>query len=186
MAASRTNEKQSGKNSPVPCPFLPIAGESMSYRHLRTHNPHVPESAQAFFTAACRYANYLWMQNLPARAILALCRAIYVDPRLLDRKTRQPYAAYVWMLQHAHGDSFLGNPRFSFARQATRVPDSEHLKSRRAWALWYLTRDTRPELPADPAVFENPPDIETLAAYLNRHGLRGEGDCLRDCLAGTP
>jgi hypothetical protein len=182
MAASRTTEKQSGKNSPNACPLLPAAEGRMSYRHLQMHSPHSPESAQAFFMAACRYANYLWVQDLPARAILALCRALYVNPRLLDKATRQPYAAYAWMLREARGDSFLGNPRFSFARQATRVPEIQHLKSRRAWALWYLTRRIRPELPADPEVPENPPDRDALIDYLNGHGLAGEGDCFRSCL----
>jgi hypothetical protein len=183
MAALRTNEKQLTGNSIKPCPHLPPALGTMSYRNLRLHSQGPGGSAQNFFQEACRYANYLWLRKLPARAILALCRAIYVDPQTLNRETRQPYAAYVWMLRHAPDDTFLGNPRFSFARQATRVPENERLKSRRAWALWYLTCQIRPELPADPNVPEHPPGKHDLAAFLNDRGLPGEGTDFLACLA---
>lgn len=182
MGALRTNEKQSSGKSGLLCPHLPVPVSAMSYRNLRLHKGVSGESAQEFFQEACRYANYLWLQRLPARAILALCRAVYVNPRLLERKTRQPYAAYSWMLRNAPADAFLGNPRFSFARQATRVPESQLLKSRRAWALWYLTRQVRPDLPADPNVPEYPPEANELAAHLNEHGLHGEGDQFLECL----
>lgn len=151
------------------CPLLPEPPGTMSYRDIRSG------ISQERFAASLTYANYLWSIALPARAILALCRAIYLDPQKLDRSTRQPYQAYVWILLNYRGQGFLGNPRVSFIHQATRIPESQILKRQRAWALWHLTRECMPDLPPDPDVDECPPSRDDLAGFLNENGMSGEG-----------
>jgi hypothetical protein len=161
------------------CPWLPSAPEEMSYRQLQRS---LQESPLCFFETTQRYANYLWLRKRPARAILALCRGIYLDPDTLPSGSVQPYKAYRWMLDNYQGEGFLGNPRISFLHQAARIPAEQALKVLRAWALWYLTRHAMPELPTDPAVPENPPDLSKIAAALDKKGLPGEGRILLESL----
>jgi len=151
--------------------------KSMSYRDLH-RVPSGEKACEARFINACRYANYLWQKGFPARAILALCRACYLDPAALPPQTRQPWHAYVWFLEKDTGNGFIGNPRVSFIHQATRIPASFALKRNRAWALWLLTRVFRPDFPPDPEVSESPPGKEELGAYLDLHGLEDEGTSL--------
>lgn len=143
----------------------------MSYRDLQE-----PQNRQSRFQQACTYANFLWINGLPARAVLALCRAIYLPPGDVPYGRVQPYRAHVWFLKNHRCHGFLGNPRISFARQATRIPSVQDLKIHRAWAMWHLSIAAIPELPPDPQVTESPPPVETLAHYLNANGLQGEGD----------
>lgn len=146
----------------------------MSYRNLRNPANENPREGSRLFQAACAYANYLWLHDLPARAILALCRAIYADPSVVPAGCRQPYRALVWFLRNDSGRGFLGNPRVSFARQATRVAEQKALQRHRAWALWHLTVRTRPDLSSDPSFRENPPALDPIAAYLRHNGLKDE------------
>lgn len=165
------------------CPYLPDAKGPMSYRDLREAEGSPDGAAPALFEAAGRYAQYLWGRGLPARALLALCRAIYLPPAGLPPSTRQPFEAVVWILRAARQESgFLGNPRISFAHQALRMAESQPLKRQRAWALWRLTRASRPELPPDPQIKETPPAEAELERFLNQQGLPGEGTHWRTCL----
>ena len=152
----------------IPCPFLPRPEKDMTYRDT--------QDRQSLFPRACAYANFLWMKGMPARAILALCRGIYLPPGDNPAGRIQPYRAYVWLLQHHRGQGFLGNPRISFARQATRIPSAQSLKIHRAWAMWYLSTTTLPDLPPDGRVLECPPSADKLARYLNASGVPGEGE----------
>ncbi len=161
------------------CPWLPRPVKPMSWRDLRFARRRGPG---AYFETACSYAAWLWLQAQPARAILALCRALYVEPRALPPGCLPPYKAYGWILAQHDGRGFLGNPRVSFQHQATRIPDSQRLKRQRAWALWHLTRRIRPELPADPRVPERAPAIDDLAALLDTLGLPNEGAHFRTAL----
>ena len=170
MGSSDTNEK-TGDSALSPCPYLPLPESRMTYRNLR--NCPSPDN---LFDVACTYANYLWMQDRPARAILALCRAIYLAPTALQDGRIQPYKAFVWMIRNHSGSSFLGNPRISFVHQATRVASHERLKRNRAWALWYLAIKANPGFPPDPAVPEYPPSVTELAEFLDLNGLNGEGE----------
>jgi hypothetical protein len=152
----------------------------MSYRDLRLAAGGDPV---LLFEDAQRYAHYLWLREQPARAILALCRAIYIDPALLPAGTQQPYPAYVWLLRNYSGRGFLGNPRISFLHQAVRMPQEQQLKRSRAWALWHLTVRTMPDLPTDPTVPETPPDVADLVEYLDKHGLDKEGTRFAETLS---
>ncbi|HKJ91035.1 MAG TPA: hypothetical protein VJ960_07875 [Oceanipulchritudo sp.] len=147
----------------------------MSYRDLQKATGNTVTKPNGLHQAACAYANYLWIHRQPARAILALCRAVYIDPAGLDPATRQPYDAFVWMLLEYSGDGFLGNPRISFSRQATRIDPARILKRRRAWALWHLSVTALPSLAPDPKVSEKAPVQADLANALNKDGLPREG-----------
>ena len=144
----------------------------MSWRDLQSARDKGPGE---LFETALRYTQFLWLERRPARAILALCRAIYLDPADLPPGRRQPYAAYAWILQNHDGEGFLGNPRISFIHQATRFRGPQQLKKARAWALWHLSARHLPQLPDDPAVEVNPPDTGKLAQLLEAQGLPGEG-----------
>ena len=163
-------EKQS--DNPFPCPFLPMAQESMSFRNLKRGKEG---GSDLLFETACSYSQYLWQKGQPARAILALLRAVYLDPEDFKRPAIQPYRAYRWFLDNHRESGFLGNPRISFAHQATRVPEAEPLKRNRAWALWYLSRQVLPDLPSDPEMLENPPSQNDLAKTLDQSGHPDEG-----------
>jgi hypothetical protein len=159
----------------------------MSYRDLRPERLQHPGD---LFEAACRYAQYLWLQQLPARSLLALCRALYLDPDLAPTGSEQPYKAVVWILRHAHMGGFLGNPRVSFFHQAVRTNPHRFLQRERAAALWYLTRRARPDLPPDPEEWTAPPRPDFLAHQLDDHGLPGEGSlfekALQEPFPGSP
>jgi hypothetical protein len=148
----------------------------MSYRDLRPCPGSHASPAPGLFAAACAYSQYLWLRDQPARAILALCRGLYLDPLQLGPGHDQPYPAYAWFLRQPRTNGFLGNPRASFARQATRIPASQVLKRHRAWALWHITVEFRADLPPDPAIPEQPLGRNKLHARLNAMGLPGEGD----------
>jgi len=163
-------EKQS--NNLTPCPFLPKAEDEMSFRDLKNGKA---EGADALFTVAQCYSQFLWMKGEPARAILALLRAVYLEPEKFRNPVIQPYRAYRWFLENDKRAGFLGNPRISFAHQATRITEMEVLKRSRAWAMWHLTRQACPDLPADPATREYPPAMDALAERLNRMGHPEEG-----------
>lgn len=155
----------------------------MSYRDLRNCRGESPGARRARFEAGCRYAQFLWLRDQPARAILALCRALYVSPVDIRESCRQPWNAYVWFLHTPGGNGFLGNPRISFIHQATRTDPSRPLQRQRAWALWHLTRRARPDFPPDPEVPEFPPDPASLEDYLDVHGFRDEGRHFMDALS---
>lgn len=178
MKGDTTTEKRR-----PPCPLLPFPEGPLSYRTLRAETGGQALVPDELFDRARAYANDLWMRGLPARALLALCRAIYLDPRKLNDHRRQPWDAFVWMLSEHDGTGFLGNPRISFVHQATRMRPDFTLKRHRAWALWYLTRATLPDLPPDPGSDETPPTVKALIAMLEEKGLPDEGASFAACLA---
>ena len=136
------------------------------------------------FITALEYAQLLWSQARPARSILALCRAMYIDPGQLAAETVPPYRAYRWILGHYRGHGFLGNPRISFFHQATRMATNKRLFRQRAWALWHLTIVERPGMPADPCESRHkPPGMDELAVFLDANGLRQEGQCFLQAIA---
>lgn len=144
----------------------------MSWRDLQAARTKGPGE---LFQAALRYTQFLWLNKQPARAILALCRAVYLEPEHLPASFSQPWSAYVWLLRNYDGQGFLGNPRISFLHQATRFRGPPDLKKARAWALWHLTVRHMPELPTDPSVKVSEPEADALAIILNEKGLQGEG-----------
>ena len=182
MPETNSIENKPSSGHPGACPFLPFPPTLMSYRDLQKTVGDSAKGSTDLHWAASAYANYLWIRRQPARSILALCRAIYLNPADLNPATRQPYDALVWMLREYTGEGFLGNPRISFSRQATRIDPARPLKRRRAWALWYLTVTAMPWLAPDPKVSENAPPQADLAAALNAYGLAREGTRFQEAM----
>jgi len=168
-----------------PCPWLPDPHAVMSFRDLQSARA---ESVINLHRTACQYANYLWLKDTPARAILALCRALYLihDGGPTPAHAHSAWLAYVWFLGEEDGRGFLGNPRVSFSHQATRMrPPVNPLNNHRAWALWHLTRIARPDLPPDPGVAENAPSPVRLQETLSSRGFPGEGDAFQEAIGAA-
>lgn len=167
----------------APCPHLPPADESLDYRVLRQWGD---DRGEGFYRSALTYAQTLWQRGLPARAILALDRALFArlegDEAILERYPL-PYAALAWMLAHVPAGPFVGNPRISYQHLADRVrgPD-QAVRSWRAWACWHLCRVVQPQLPGDPRHTVMEPDLEAVRRGLESHGLPGEADLLDHAL----
>ena len=159
---------------PVPCPFLPTCGRLLNWRDL---NALRDKQGPELYRLCLEYGQQLWLDELPARALLAVDRALYCDVREGDVVLAQhamPYRAIGWMVRQP-SDQFTGNARVHYQHLADRVRGAQaELKKWRAWAAWAVTRHVRPDLAGDPrhAVVEpTPADIE---AGLRAYGLPSE------------
>jgi len=159
---------------PVPCPFLPTCGRLLNWRDL---NALRDKQGPELYRLCLEYGQQLWLDELPARALLAVDRALYCDVREGDVVLAQhamPYRAIGWMVRQP-SDQFTGNARVHYQHLADRVRgERAELKKWRAWAAWAVTRHVRPDLAGDPrhAVVEpTPADIE---AGLRAYGLPSE------------
>jgi len=151
----------------APCPLLPVAAEAMSFRDLQVARINGPESA---YRVNLQYAQWLWQHNLPARAILAMDKALFLCLPM-DHPTVQanplPYAALVWIVRNAKAGQFLGNPRVHYQHLADRVRGGKAChKATRAWACWHLVCRWRPDLPADVQHAFNAPDWPATCASI--------------------
>lgn len=168
------------------CPHLPAPAPGIDWRRLHSHRAR--ERGPGFYLDCLEYANALWRGGTPARAVLALDRALGADlsgdePVLADWPL--PYAALAWMLRHAPPNVFLGNPRVHFQHYAGRMNAPRREQRRwRAWACWALTRAVMPDLPGDPRHKVVEPERAEIEAELVRHGLPGEAAAWRRILAG--
>ena len=142
----------------------------------------------AFYGTALEYGNYLWQQELPARAILCLDRALGADlsgEEAILGSWPLPYAAMAWMLREVPRNVFHGNPRVHFQHYADRMNEPRRTQRQaRAWACWALTRRIRPELDGDPQHEVVEPAEATIEAMLGAHGLVGEAAAWRAVLEG--
>ncbi|MFP4281980.1 MAG: hypothetical protein ACLFR7_00490 [Opitutales bacterium] len=168
-----------------PCPHLPRPDTVLDYRLLSAHEDR---RDARFYGDALRYGQHLWLHGHAGRAILAVTRALYADVPPHEPVLQEwplPYAALRWIVAHHPRDEFPGNPRVSFQHQATRLrgPRQEQRRAR-AWAVWALIREVRPQLPGDPSQNLIEPDLETIAEGLTRHGHRGEERLWRTVLQG--
>jgi hypothetical protein len=155
----------------------------MSYRELSELRGGDPE---AYYRAALRYGHYLWRQGHAGRALLALTRALYADlseDAAVLQDWPLPYRALRWMVAQHPSEDFPGNPRISFQHQATRLR-GEHcdLHRARAWAVWALVRQAKPDLPGDAAQGVVEPSLKTIHSGLERHGHRDEVRIWQDAL----
>jgi len=143
-----------------------------------------------FYLAALHYAQSLWLQGFPARAILLCNRALGAELNSSEPILRQwplPYLAVGWLLRNHLPDHFMGNPRRHWQHLATRMsgPRSE-VRTWRAWACWRLACAAMPHLPPDEkqlaleAVRE--PGEEEIAGHLERLGHPGEVGLWRQVL----
>jgi hypothetical protein len=133
-----------------PCPFLPLPEHPVTAAVMKRHGD---DRGPDFYLGALTCAQSLWLQGLPAQAILQLNRAFAADlapeAEVLTHHPL-PYAPMAWLLQHRRPDQFIGNPRRHFQHLATRMSGPRSaLRTWRAWACWWLARKIDPSLPAD-------------------------------------
>ena len=136
------------------------------------------ESPTQFYLTALTYAQVLWMKNLPARALLAIDRALLTDLKGTESELENwplPYRTMAWMIEHYDDDRFVGNPRVHFQHLATRVRGNRKEQRKwRAWACWYLARLKRPWLPGDEKQGIEEPTRAAIEAGLRQHGIEKE------------
>ena len=158
---------------PSACPLLPRPLARMSWRDLESAH----DDAELYLNCL-RYAQQLWQDNLPARALLAVDRALYCDipaghPLLAEHPL--PYAVIRWMIAADSGEAFTGNARVHYQHLADRVRGPRQAVKRwRAWAGWALARAARPDLPGDPRHAVREPDLKEIGEGLRVSGLPGE------------
>ena len=172
--------------APAPCPFLPSCGRTLSWRDLAAWRE---EPGPELYLTCLEYGQQLWLDRLPARALLAVDRALYCDvPADAEALTAypMPYRAIGWMVaQPAEG--FTGNARVHYQHLADRVRgERAELKRWRAWAAWAVVRHARPDLPGDPKHAVVEPDEAAIAAELGRFGGETETAEWRRALADQP
>lgn len=163
----------------APCPFLPSCGRTLDWRDLAEHRA---EPGAELYLLCLEYAQQLWLDDLPARALLAVDRALYCDVPA-DAPSLQayplPYAAIGWLVGQP-SEAFTGNPRVHYQHLADRVRgERADLKKWRAWAAWAVVRRVRPELPADPLHAVKEPTHDEIAEGLRAHGHVGEAELWR-------
>ena len=132
----------------------------------------------SFYKTALTYGQVLWLKNLPARALLAIDRALLTDLKGNEAELHDaplPYRAMAWMIAHYEDEAFVGNPRVHFQHLATRVRGDRHEQRMwRAWACWYLACQQRPWLPGDEKQGIQEPSRNEIATGLKNHGIVGE------------
>ena len=171
-----------------PCPFLPLPDQVLTAASLAAHGD---SRGPDFYLTALHYAQSLWLEGYPARALLLVNRALGCDftgGEAVLTVWPLPYRAVVWLLRHHLPEQFIGNPRRHWQHLATRMsgPRAE-LRAWRAWACWRLACLTLPDLPADEEQIASEgvsePAEEEIAAQLTQRGLPGEAALWREALA---
>ncbi len=161
---------------PTLCPFLPSCGRPLSWRDLNAlRDGQGPE----LYRLCLEYAQQLWLDGLPARALLAVDRALYcavpTEAEVL-REYPMPYRTVGWMVSQP-AEGFTGNARVHYQHLADRVRgERAEIKKWRAWAAWAVVRAARPDLTADPkhAVIE--PTLTEIGASLAAFGVKDEAE----------
>lgn len=136
----------------TPCPFLPQPERVLSHRDVLELGA---DRSAIFYQTAMSYAQTLWLEGFPAKALLLINRALscFLPGVPLDDDAK-PYHAIAWILQNRPPDKFIGNPRRHYQHLATRMTEPhKELRVWRAWACWYLAREILPDS-------EHPPDLE--------------------------
>jgi hypothetical protein len=158
----------------TPCPYLPPSLRKLSWREL---NALRDDSGEKLYLLCLEYGQQLWLENLPARALLAVDRALYCEVSANSECLKSypiPYAAIGWLISQPT-DQFTGNARVHYQHLADRVRgDRAEQKKWRAWATWAIVRLVRPELPADPKHHVKEPSHAEIHQALEQHGITGE------------
>ena len=158
----------------TPCPYLPSGQKKLSWREL---NALRDDQGEELYLLCLEYGQQLWLENLPARALLAVDRALYCDVSadaecLINYPL--PYAAIGWLVSQPT-EQFTGNARVHYQHLADRVRgDRAAQKKWRAWAAWAIVRRVRPDLAADSDHVVNEPTHGEIRQALQLHGIEGE------------
>jgi hypothetical protein len=121
------------------CPGLPPVERRLGWESM---TPHRESRGEAFYRAALRYAQSLWMEGKPAQAMLQLNKAWSADLRGDEPVLREwppPYRPLCRMLEGGAANGFFGNPVRHFQHLATRMSGPRAEARRwRAWACFQL------------------------------------------------
>ena len=164
-----------------PCPFLPTITHTLTAAcFVRIGHERGP----LFYETALHYAQSLWCEGFPARALLLLNRAMGCaldGTELIVQKFPMPYRAVAWFLVEHREGQFIGNPRRHWQHLATRMSGPRCLiRTWRAWACWALAVKLMPDQPADQEQIVREgirePTRTEIFAYLAEFGLPGEAE----------
>jgi len=158
----------------TPCPHLPFGARKLSWREL---NALRDDQGEELYLLCLEYGQQLWLENLPARALLAVDRALYCNVPADAECLKQhplPYAVIGWLVSQPT-EQFTGNARVHYQHLADRVKGERALQKKwRAWAAWAITRQVRPDLAADPEHAVTEPTHREIKQALQDHGIKGE------------
>ncbi|MFV1994217.1 MAG: hypothetical protein ACC661_02180 [Verrucomicrobiales bacterium] len=171
------------------CPHLPLPGAPLRASAMKRFGG---ERGEAFYRGALETAQSLWLQGLPAQALLQLNRALGAELSGAEAALIRwplPYAAAAWIMRHRREGQFIGNPRRHYQHLATRmVEPRRQQRVARAWACWYLSRLVFPDCPADDVQIREQQVVEpgpgAIRELLERHGIEGEA-ALWDAVASS-
>ena len=160
----------------TPCPYLPSGQRKLSWRDL---NALRDGRGEELYLLCLEYGQQLWLENLPARALLAVDRALYCDVAAdaeCLKANPLPYAAIGWLVSQPT-EEFTGNARVHYQHLADRVKGERAAQKKwRAWAAWAIVRAVRPDLAADPEHVVTEPTHSEIRQALQLHGIQGEAE----------
>lgn len=167
-----------------PCPHLPTVDLPLRAGAMRRFGRGEGNRGAEFYHAALETAQSLWLQGLPAQALLQINRAMGADLAGVEEillRWPMPYAAAAWVMRERRGEQFIGNPRRHYQHLATRmVEPRKELRTWRAWACWALACRIFPEMPADRDQIEREgvvePSVDDIAGKLAVLGDPGEAE----------
>ncbi|MDF1741565.1 MAG: hypothetical protein P1U86_20550 [Verrucomicrobiales bacterium] len=169
------------------CPFLPVVDGPLRAAGMKKFGK---ARGVDFYRGALECAQSLWMQGLPAQALLQLNRAFSADlngsEAVLD-EWELPYRAMRWIMAECPRDQFIGNPRRHFQHLATRmVEPRRELRSSRAWACWLHAVEIFPNFPGDEKQLVEEgiaePDKDRILEGLRKYGHAEEDNLWLDSL----
>jgi len=135
------------------------------------------DQGPGLYRLCLEYGQQLWLDDLPARALLAVDRALYCDVPSDAEELREypmPYRTIGWMVKQP-SENFAGNARVHYQHLADRVRgERAELKKWRAWAAWAVSRVARPDLEGDPKHIVTEPTHAEIEGGLRAHGLASE------------
>ncbi|RYD33393.1 MAG: hypothetical protein EOP85_20830 [Verrucomicrobiaceae bacterium] len=169
----------------IACPYLPEISGTHDFTLTRRHGR---EKGAAFYQDALCYAQSQWLAGKPAQAILQINKAWMADlagdePVLHPHPS--PYAALVWIMEHAADGShgFMGNPVRHFQHLASRMSGPRAgIRSWRAWLCFHLAESVldRTAHPRDGRQIAREglwiPGFHRALHEVSRGGWNGEGD----------
>jgi GNAT superfamily N-acetyltransferase len=137
------------------CPFLPAPERRYTAEDIHALGA---DRSERFYFTAMGYAQTLWLDGFPAKALLLVNRALSCmlpGVRLWEEQTESmgpgsgepgyfpaPYHAKAWIIFHRPAGTFIGNPRRHYQHLATRMVGlHKELRTGRAWACWYLAKE---------------------------------------------
>ncbi len=162
------------------CPHLPLIDAPLRASVMRRFGKH--NRGGEFYRAALETGQSLWLQGLPAQALLQINRAMGAEltgDEAVLKEWPIPYAAAAWIMRGRVDSQFIGNPRRHYQHLATRmVEPRKELRTWRAWACWALACRIFPEMPADREQIEREsviePGVDQIAGRLGDLGVAGE------------